>query len=87
MDDRHGDREAAVRRIKSKRSFQTHLAVYILVNALLLVIWAVEGAGEDFWPFWTLIGWGIGVAFHWWSVYQRKPITEDEILREMETGT
>ncbi|HEX6221977.1 MAG TPA: hypothetical protein VF115_12855 [Acidimicrobiia bacterium] len=28
------------------------------------------------------MGWGIGVAFHAWDVYGRKPITEEEILKE-----
>lgn len=75
-------REAAVRRVKAKRDFKTHVAVYILVNALLIVIWATTGAGY-FWPVWPLAGWGIGLALNAWTVYFEQPITEDDIEREM----
>jgi hypothetical protein len=37
------------------------LRPYLLVNALLIAIWAVTGAGY-FWPIFPLVGWGIGVA-------------------------
>jgi hypothetical protein len=59
------------------------VAIYLIVNALLVVIWAATGAGY-FWPIWPIAGWGIGVAFNAWAVYFERPITEDEIRREME---
>jgi len=40
-----------------------HLAAYVAVNLLLIVIWAATGAGY-FWPIWPLLGWGIGVFSH-----------------------
>ena len=46
MDDLEERREAAVKRLKAKRSFKTHLAVYLIVNTLLVIIWAVQGAGR-----------------------------------------
>lgn len=76
-------REVARRRVTEKRSFRTHVLVYVVVNALLVVIWAVQGS-EEFFPFWSIVGWGIGVAFHAWNVYMRRPITEADIVREME---
>ena len=76
-------REAAVRRLKSKRDFRNHVAIYVIVNALLVVIWAATGAGY-FWPIWPIAGWGIGLAFNAWAVYYERPITEEEIRREME---
>lgn len=37
-----------------------------------------------FWPIWPFIGWGLGLCYHGWWVYSpEKPITEDEIRREM----
>ncbi|MGA8716299.1 MAG: 2TM domain-containing protein [Roseiarcus sp.] len=37
-----------------------------------------------FWPIWPFIGWGLGLCYHRWCVYSpEKPITEDEIRREM----
>jgi hypothetical protein len=80
-------RQQAIKRIKDKRGFQQHLLTYLLVNAFLWVIWAVTGA--DFpWPIFITLGWGIGVVSNWWAVYGRggRPITEDEIRREMGQG-
>lgn len=78
-------REAAIKRLKAKRGFRTHLAAYVIVNTFLVLLWAVQSdSGEGgFWPFWTIVGWGIGLAFHGWSVYFAAPITEEEITREM----
>ena len=35
---------------------------------------------------WPILGWGIGIVIHYWTVFKQKPITEDEIRREMEHG-
>ena len=86
MDDLEERREAAVKRLRAKRSFKTHLAVYLIVNTLLVVIWAASGQGY-FWPIWPIAGWGVGLAFNAWSAYFERPISEDEIRREMERGT
>ena len=76
-------REQAITQLKKKRDFRTHIFIYVIVNVMLVVIWAVTGAGF-FWPVFPILGWGIGVAANAWDVYGRKPITEDEIRRETE---
>ena len=76
-------RQQAITQLKKKRDFRTHVFIYVLVNAMLIVIWAVTGAGF-FWPVFVIFGWGIGVAANAWDVYARKPITEEEIRREQE---
>jgi hypothetical protein len=76
-------RKLAVSRLKKKRDFSTHVVVYVIVNAMLVGIWAVTGAGF-FWPIFPILGWGIGVGANAWDVYGRKPITEDEVARETE---
>lgn len=43
--------------------FGEHLRVFIAVNALLVAIWALTGAGY-FWPVWPFVGWGIAVVLH-----------------------
>ncbi len=61
-----------------------HLTVYLLVNVFLVGIWAASGGGY-FWPIWPILGWGVGIGFHAWETYARKPqITEDQIRREMD---
>jgi hypothetical protein len=76
-------REEALERLKKKRDFRGHVFIYLAVNAMLVVIWAVTGAGF-FWPIFPILGWGVGVAANAWDVYGRKPISEDEIRREAE---
>lgn len=87
MDNSEGRREEAVKRLKAKRDFRAHVVVYVLVNALLVVIWAVQGDRGSFWPGWVIGGWGIGLALNAWTVYFQRPITEDDIRREMDAGT
>jgi len=75
--------EAAFKRVKAKRDFRNHAGAYLIVNAMLVAIWALSGAGY-FWPIWPILGWGIGLAFNAWAAYFEKPITEQEVRREME---
>ena len=75
-------RENALKRIKAKRDFRNHVAIYLIVNAMLVVIWAASGGGY-FWPIWPLAGWGVAVALNAYTVYFQNPITEDDIQAEM----
>jgi 2TM domain len=75
-------REQAIDRLKKQSDFNVHLLAYLVVNAFLIAIWSVTGAGF-FWPVFPLFGWGIGVAFNAWDVYWRKPPSEDQIHQEM----
>jgi eukaryotic-like serine/threonine-protein kinase len=45
------------------KSFRTHLTLYLLVNVLLIGVWAASGGGY-FWPIWSILGWGIAIAAH-----------------------
>jgi 2TM domain len=74
-------RERAISQLKKKRDFKTHLLMYVLINAMLVVIWAISDS-DFFWPIFVIGGWGIGLVANAWEVYGRKPITEDEIRRE-----
>ena len=74
-------REAAIKRIRARRGFYSHLVAYVLINGLFVVIWATTGAGY-FWPGWVLAAWGVGVLLNAWDVFSG-PVTEDDISREM----
>jgi 2TM domain-containing protein len=76
-------RDRAVRRLKKKSDFRVHLLIYVMVNAFLVAIWAVTGAGF-FWPIFPLAGWGIGVVANAWDAYARDVPTESQIRDEME---
>ncbi len=82
MDDQER-RDVAIKRIKDKRDFKTHAVSYVVVNIFLIGVWAVSGGGY-FWPGWVMAGWGIGLVLHGWQTYRgERPITEEDIQREM----
>ncbi len=65
--------ERARARVQQIKEFYVHLAVYVMVNVVLIVINIVMG---EHWFIWPLLGWGIGVAVHavtvwgvdqWWA--------------------
>ena len=77
-------RDAAVRRIKRKKAFWGMVATYVIVNVVLIVIWAVTGAGY-FWPGWILGFWGVGLVITAFTTFRNEPgISETEIQREMD---
>lgn len=82
MQDIDEARSAAISKIKARRDFRTHLVAYVVVNAFLIGVWAVAGQGY-FWPVWVIAGWGIGLILHAWTTYNERPISEDEIRREV----
>ena len=76
-------RDRALERIEKKHEFHAHLLAYLLVNGMLVGIWAVTGAGF-FWPVFPLLGWGIGLGFHAWDTYRVGDPSEHQIRREIE---
>lgn len=76
-------RTQAKHRLEDKRGFRNFAVVFVLVSALLVVIWAVSGAGF-FWPVFPIAGMGIALAIQAWNVYGQKPVTEDDVQREID---
>lgn len=76
-------RGRAVGRLKKKADFRMHLLIYVLVNAALVVIWALTGSGF-FWPAFVIVGWGIGVVANAADAYMVNTPTEEQIAEEME---
>ncbi len=75
-------RDLAIKRIREKNGFKVHLVVYLLVNAALITVWAVSGAGF-FWPIFIMAFWGIGLVMNGYAAYRGDVITEEQIEREM----
>ncbi len=76
-------RKEATTRVRKRRDFGAHVFVYVVVNTMFVVLWALTGSGY-FWPGWVMSFWGVGLILNFWDVYIRKPVTEDDIRREME---
>lgn len=77
----------AKRRAEAKIGFYIHLAVYVGVNILLIII-NLSTSPQYIWFKWPLLGWGIGVFFHGMSIFvfsgkKFQEIKEKMIEKEM----
>lgn len=71
--------------IKRKRQFQQACLGWVLLNALMIVIWFFTDRGY-FWPIWTMIGMGIAVVIAGWNAYGSKgprEITDADVDAEV----
>lgn len=77
----------AERRVKAKLGFYWHLASYVLVNGLLIIIYLVTGPIPGFytypWFIWPMFGWGIGLLFHFMGTFVFSNVSSDENRRRM----
>jgi hypothetical protein len=74
-------RVLARKRIDRRRNLQGGLVAYFVINAFLVAVWALTGAGY-FWPGWIIGGWGIGMLLGLWD-YLRGPVTDADIDNEL----
>ena len=75
-------RRLARKRLEARRDLGAHAVVYIVVNAFLVLVWALTGQGY-FWPAWVMGAWGIGLVLNVWEVYFRRPVTEADVENEL----
>jgi hypothetical protein len=68
--------------LEKRRDFGGHLVAFVVINAMLVAVWAVTGTGY-FWPAWVLGLWGVGLLLNAWDVYLRRPVTEADVDREV----
>ena len=72
--------EEAKKRVKDKRRFYNHLGAYLVVNAILIVIWALSGDATNEWSdygtwtgnkwfLWPLCIWGFFVLLNFLQVF------------------
>ena len=66
-----------IRVINARRSFISHLTAYIIVNAFLLFINLWINPHYLWFPY-PLVGWGIGIVFHYLAIRPSAIIEEAE---------
>lgn len=82
------DQEAyarAKKRVEAKIGFYTHLAVFVGVNVLLIIINLLTSS-QYLWFKWPLMGWSIGLFFHGLGVFgliKGSSLKERMIKKEM----
>ena len=60
----------AFNQVRKLKGFYFHLAQYVLVVSLLTVINALTTPNR-WWVQWVVMGWGVGVFFHWLQISER----------------
>ncbi len=73
----------ARKRAQDKVGFYTHFAVYIVINAMLILIWWFTGAGFP-WFIFVLGFWGIGLVANFVSVFVGTGVSDKMAEREYE---
>jgi hypothetical protein len=43
---------------------RAHAMTFVAINVLLITLWALFGAGEDFWPAWALVPTAVLLSWH-----------------------
>jgi len=87
------------RMAKKRAGFKKQLASYIIVNSFLWSMWFFTRGHSDFddmdgytfpWPIWCTLGWGIGLAFSYYSAYlsdkETDTMKEYQKLKDKEEG-
>jgi len=67
----------AKERVEELKSFYIHLFVYIIVNIGLFLL-NVLTSPDSLWFYWPLLGWGIGILAHAFSVFGMRGILGKE---------
>ena len=74
--------EQARERIKELRDFYTHITVYVAVNAFLLAVNLLTGT-DVWWFLFPLMGWGIAIVIHAFTVIGTGHKWEQRKLEEL----
>lgn len=45
-----------------------HLLWYVIANLVQVLLWGTLTPHHFFWPVWSIVGWGIGLAAHFWAI-------------------
>jgi len=78
--------EEAKKRVKAKQGFYRHLGVYLAVNIVLIIVWALSGGpatGSGDWTggkwfLWPLTIWGVFIVVNFFEVFVFKTSIRSE---------
>lgn len=83
------------KKAQNRVAFKSHALMYVLVNAgmwLLYLFMRTQPWGDNLhpWPIWSMIGWGIGLASHYFSAYgttDHRKLAEQEYEKLLRKGS
>jgi len=76
------ERAQARKRLQSRRGFQRQLVGIVVINAVLVAMWATSSRGY-FWPAWVMAISAVVLILRYWDV-ARRPISEADVDAEVE---
>jgi hypothetical protein len=76
-------RDDAIRRLTARHHLTQTGISFLGLSVVLVVIWAVSGAGE-FWPAFPMLAFAFAFVSQAVAVYTHKGITEEDIQKEMQ---
>lgn len=72
------------KKAKRRAQFKKQLYTYLIINVFLWLLWAFSGSDATAmgfpWPAFVSLGWGIGLAFSFYSAY----ISSEDDMTEKE---
>lgn len=86
---REGEQRRDRRRRRARAGFRWHAMVFVAVNVLLVGIWGsirLQHDGAHPWFLYPLLGWGIGLAFHYAAVRSAYRTRHESAHRGPETS-
>ena len=60
------------KKAEERVKFKRHFSSYVLVNLFLWLLWLFTDGRNNVgipWPLWPMLGWGIGIASHYYKAY------------------
>lgn len=64
---------------KARVAFRWSLMSYFLLNGFLVGVWFfASGPRSYFWPMWSMLGWGVGIAFQYFQAYHGNKATSTQ---------
>lgn len=81
MNNQNQNDEQLWKMAKARVAFRWSLAAYVILNGFLVGVWFfTSGIDSYFWPFWSILGWGIGIAMQYFYAFHGNKVasTQDE---------
>ena len=79
-------KEEAKNRVKVKKNFFKHLALYIVIVVLIIIIWAIVRMDSTWW-IWPLVVWGIGILGYYLALFVFPQGMASNIIKEQTEWT
>lgn len=79
-------RARAEDRVRRRRSIQTQVSIFVVINVVLWIIWALNDSGQPGvpWPVYVTVIWGVIPAFIAWRTLSNDDSAVEREIQRME---